>query len=126
MKILSLFDGMACGYIAFKNLGIEIDEYNAQRENEAWSDYMNFPTETARDVAEAWSRRSQKYAENNAELLDDDNVKAGNGNVLELLGDAMGIAFDGIADLGNMVQGKEVSEDSQRLYDAFGGGARLL
>lgn len=29
MKILSLFDGMACGYIAFKNLGIEIDEYHA-------------------------------------------------------------------------------------------------
>lgn len=29
MKILSLFDGMACGYIAFKNLGVEIDEYHA-------------------------------------------------------------------------------------------------
>lgn len=29
MKILSLFDGMACGYIAFKNLGIDIKEYHA-------------------------------------------------------------------------------------------------
>lgn len=29
MKVLSLFDGMACGYIAFKSLGIEIDEYHA-------------------------------------------------------------------------------------------------
>lgn len=29
MKVLSLFDGMACGMIAFKKAGIEVDEYTA-------------------------------------------------------------------------------------------------
>jgi len=29
LKVLSLFDGMACGMIAFKQLGIDIDEYHA-------------------------------------------------------------------------------------------------
>ena len=29
VKVLSLFDGMACGMIAFKQLGIEVDEYHA-------------------------------------------------------------------------------------------------
>lgn len=29
IKVLSLFDGMACGMIAFKQLGVEIDEYHA-------------------------------------------------------------------------------------------------
>lgn len=29
MRVLSLFDGMACGYIAFKELGIPIGEYDA-------------------------------------------------------------------------------------------------
>lgn len=29
MKVLSLFDGMACGMLAFKEVGIEIESYNA-------------------------------------------------------------------------------------------------
>ena len=29
MKILSLFDGMACGHIAFNELGIDIECYKA-------------------------------------------------------------------------------------------------
>lgn len=29
MKILSLFDGMSCGAIAFRQLGIPVDEYHA-------------------------------------------------------------------------------------------------
>lgn len=29
MKVLSLFDGMACGVLALKSAGIKIDEYNA-------------------------------------------------------------------------------------------------
>ena len=29
MKILSLFDGMACGHIAFNQLGIDIGAYKA-------------------------------------------------------------------------------------------------
>lgn len=28
MKILSLFDGMSCGMIAFRQLGIPVDEYH--------------------------------------------------------------------------------------------------
>lgn len=29
MKILSLFDGMACGHIAFTELGVDIETYKA-------------------------------------------------------------------------------------------------
>lgn len=29
MKVLSLFDGMACGYIALKNIGVNIERYVA-------------------------------------------------------------------------------------------------
>lgn len=29
MKVLPLFDGMACGMIAFRQLGIPVDEYHA-------------------------------------------------------------------------------------------------
>lgn len=29
MKVLSLFDGISCGLVALKNLGVQVDEYHA-------------------------------------------------------------------------------------------------
>ena len=29
MKVLSLFDGISCGLVALKNLGIQVEEYHA-------------------------------------------------------------------------------------------------
>lgn len=45
MKVLSLYDGMSCGMIAFRQLGIPVDEYHAY-ENDKYAVQVsqhNFP-----------------------------------------------------------------------------------
>jgi hypothetical protein len=39
MKILSLFDGMACGMIAMLNAGIEVERYDAYADGKAYPVY---------------------------------------------------------------------------------------